>query len=390
MCSVFAVHILNSSKGGKINVIFIKEIVRIFAKRKKIMALLFEPVKIRNIEFKNRIIVSPMCQYSSVDGFANDWHLVHLGSRAVGGASLVFTEATSVSPEGRISPDDLGIWKDEHIDFLKRITDFIKQNGSVAGIQLAHAGRKASHASPWKGRRALKENEGGWQTVAPSALAFKEGDPVPKEMTKEDIEQFKSDCKSAAERAMKAGFQVVEIHAAHGYLLNEFLSPLSNHRTDEYGGSFENRIRLLLEVIKEVRSIFTNEFPLFVRISATDWVDGGWDENDSVALAKILKEFEVDVIDCSTGGNSPDQKIPTGPLYQVPFAEKIKREAGILTAAVGLITTSRQSEQILDENKADFIIMARQLLREPYFPLHAAKELKVDLSWPDQYDRAKI
>jgi len=354
------------------------------------MALLFEPVKIRNIEFKNRIIVSPMCQYSSVDGFANDWHLVHLGSRAVGGASLVFTEATSVSPEGRISPDDLGIWKDEHIDFLKRITDFIKQNGSVAGIQLAHAGRKASHASPWKGRRALKENEGGWQTVAPSALAFKEGDPVPKEMTKEDIEQFKSDCKSAAERAMKAGFQVVEIHAAHGYLLNEFLSPLSNHRTDEYGGSFENRIRLLLEVIKEVRSIFTNEFPLFVRISATDWVDGGWDENDSVALAKILKEFEVDVIDCSTGGNSPDQKIPTGPLYQVPFAEKIKREAGILTAAVGLITTSRQSEQILDENKADFIIMARQLLREPYFPLHAAKELKVDLSWPDQYDRAKI
>lgn len=354
------------------------------------MALLFEPVKIRNIEFKNRIIVSPMCQYSSVDGFANDWHLVHLGSRAVGGASLVFTEATSVSPEGRISPDDLGIWKDEHIDFLKRITNFIKQNGSVAGIQLAHAGRKASHASPWKGRRTLKENEGGWQTVAPSALAFKEGDPVPKEMTKEDIEQFKSDCKSAAERAMKAGFQVVEIHAAHGYLLNEFLSPLSNHRIDEYGGSFENRVRLLLEVIKEVRSIFTNEFPLFVRISATDWVDGGWNENDSVALAKILKEFEVDVIDCSTGGNSPDQKIPTGPLYQVPFAEKIKREAGILTAAVGLITTSRQSEQILDENKADFIIMARQLLREPYFPLHAAKELKVDLNWPDQYDRAKI
>jgi 2,4-dienoyl-CoA reductase-like NADH-dependent reductase (Old Yellow Enzyme family) len=354
------------------------------------MALLFQPIKIRNIEFKNRIIVSPMCQYSSVDGFATDWHLVHLGSRAVGGASLVFTEATSVSPEGRISPDDLGIWKDEHIVFLKRITDFIKKNGSVAGIQLAHAGRKASHASPWKGRRPLKEIEGGWQTVAPSAIAFKEGDPVPKEMTKEDIFKFKNDFKTATERAMKAGFQVVEIHAAHGYLLNEFLSPLSNHRKDEYGGSFENRIRLLLEVIKDVRSIFTKEFPLFVRISSTDWVKGGWDENDSISLAKILKEHEVDVIDCSTGGNSFEQKIPVRPLYQVPFSEKIKKESGILTAAVGLITTSQESEEILEESKADFIIMARQLLREPYFPLHAAKQLGVDLTWPDQYDRAKI
>jgi 2,4-dienoyl-CoA reductase-like NADH-dependent reductase (Old Yellow Enzyme family) len=353
------------------------------------MALLFDPITIRNITLKNRIVVSPMCQYSSVDGFANDWHLVHLGSRAVGGSALVFTEATAVSLEGRITADDLGIWKDEHIPFLKRIADFIKEQNSVPGIQLAHAGRKASHLSPWKGRRFLNENEGAWQTLAPSAIAFKEGEPLPKEMSREEIHQLVKDFGSATKRAVEAGFEVFEIHGAHGYLINEFLSPLSNHRDDEYGGSFENRIRLLLDIVNEMRNVI-KEQPLFVRISATEWVENGWDENDSVNLAKILKEIGVDVIDCSTGGNSAEQKIPVHPLYQVPFSEKIKKESGILTAAVGMITTAQEAEKILEEQKADLIIMARQLLREPYFPLHAAKELGVDLPWPLQYERAKI
>jgi 2,4-dienoyl-CoA reductase-like NADH-dependent reductase (Old Yellow Enzyme family) len=353
------------------------------------MALLFEPLTIRNVTLKNRIVVSPMCQYSSVDGFANDWHLVHLGSRAVGGAGLVFTEASAVSAEGRITEDDLGIWKDQHIPFLKKITDFIKQQNSVPGIQLAHAGRKASHLSPWKGRRPMKENEGAWKTLAPSSIPFKEGEPVPKEMTKGEIQQLLKDFVSATNRAVEAGFEVFEIHGAHGYLLNEFLSPLSNHRKDEYGGSFENRIRLLLEIVKEMRSVI-KEQPLFVRISATEWVENGWDENDSVALAKILKDQHVDVIDCSSGGNSPMQKIPVIPLYKVPFSEKIKKDSGILTAAVGMITAAQEAEEILEKQKADLIIMARQLLREPYFPLHAAKELGVDLLWPLQYDRAKI
>lgn len=353
------------------------------------MALLFDPITIRNITLKNRIVVSPMCQYSSVDGFANDWHLVHLGSRAVGGSTLVFTEATAVSPEGRITADDLGIWKDEHIPFLKRITDFIKEQNCVPGIQLAHAGRKASHLSPWKGRRFLNEDEGAWQTLAPSAIAFKEGEPLPKEMSREEIHQLVKDFGSATKRALEAGFEVFEIHGAHGYLINEFLSPLSNHRHDEYGGSFENRIRLLLDIVNEMRNVI-KEQPLFVRISATEWVENGWDENDSVNLAKILKEIGVDVIDCSTGGNSAEQKIPVHPLYQVPFSEKIKKESGILTAAVGMITTAQEAEKILEEQKADLIIMARQLLREPYFPLHAAKELGVDLPWPLQYERAKI
>lgn len=353
------------------------------------MALLFDPITIRNITLKNRIVVSPMCQYSSVDGFANDWHLVHLGSRAVGGSALVFTEATAVSLDGRITADDLGIWKDEHIPFLKRITDFIKEQNSVPGIQLAHAGRKASHLSPWKGRRFLNENEGAWQTLAPSAIAFKEGEPLPKEMSREEIHQLVKDFGSATKRAVEAGFEVFEIHGAHGYLINEFLSPLSNHRDDEYGGSFENRIRLLLDIVNEMRNVI-KEQPLFVRISATEWVENGWDENDSVNVAKILKEIGVDVIDCSTGGNSAEQKIPVHPLYQVPFSEKIKKESGILTAAVGMITTAQEAEKILEEQKADLIIMARQLLREPYFPLHAAKELRVDLPWPLQYERAKI
>ena len=293
------------------------------------MALLFEPIKIRNIELKNRIVVSPMCQYSSVDGFANDWHFVHLGTHAVGGASLIFTEATAVCPEGRISPDDLGIWKDEHITFLKKITDFIKEHGAVPGMQLAHAGRKASHSSPWKGGKALKKEQGSWQTLAPSAVPYRENEPLPKEMTKDEINQLIQDFGSATKRALEAGFEIFEIHAAHGYLVNEFLSPLSNHRNDEYGGSFENRIRLLLEIVKEIRTVMKEGLPLFVRISCTDWVNGGWNENDSVELAKVLKAHGVDVIDCSSGGNSPEQKIPVAPLYQVPFSEKIKSETGL-------------------------------------------------------------
>ncbi len=353
------------------------------------MALLFEPIKIRSVEFKNRIVVSPMCEYSSEDGFANDWHLVHLGSRAVGGAGLVFTEATAVSPAGRITPEDLGLWKDEHIEFLSRIVSFIERQGAVPGIQLAHAGRKASHSSPWKGGKALTEDEGSWETLAPSAIAYKEEEPLPKAMTTKDIQKLVEDFTSAAKRAIKAGFKVIEIHAAHGYLINEFLSPLSNHRTDEYGGTLENRSRLLLEIIAAIRGVVKNELPLFVRISATDWVEGGWTEDDSVSLAKILKTKEVDLIDCSSGGNSHQQKIPVKPLYQLPFAEKIKKETGILTGAVGLITTANEAEEILKNQQADFVIMARQFLREPYFPLHAAAQLGKDIMWPVQYERAK-
>jgi 2,4-dienoyl-CoA reductase-like NADH-dependent reductase (Old Yellow Enzyme family) len=353
------------------------------------MALLFEPIKIRSIGLKNRITVSPMCEYSSIDGFANDWHLVHLGSRAVGGAALIFTEAAAVSPEGRITPDDLGIWKDEHIEFLKRITKFLEEQGAVPGIQLAHAGRKASHLSPWKGGNALQKNEGAWETLAPSAIAYKQGEPLPKEMSKDDIDKVITDFSTAAERGLKAGFKVFEIHAAHGYLINEFLSPLSNKRSGEYGGSFENRIKILQEIIEGVRKIIKKELPLFVRISASEWVEGGWTIDDSVKLALILKIKEVDLVDCSSGGNSHNQKIILEPLYQVPFSEKIKIESGMLTAAVGLITTAKEAEQILNKGQADLIVIARQFLRDPYFSLHAAKELNVDIPWPVQYERAK-
>jgi 2,4-dienoyl-CoA reductase-like NADH-dependent reductase (Old Yellow Enzyme family) len=353
------------------------------------MAKLFEPLQIGNVTLKNRITVSPMCEYSSVDGFANDWHLVHLGSRAVGGAGLVIAEATAVSPEGRITPDDLGIWKDEHIPFLKRITDFIKSQDSVAGIQLAHAGRKASHHSPWKGGNALTPEEGAWQTVGPSAIAFNEHTPAPVALDKPGIQKLIADFHAAAQRAIEAGFQLFEIHAAHGYLLHEFYSPLSNHRKDEYGGNFENRIRLLLEILEAVQSVVDKDFPLFVRISATDWVEDGWTIEDSVRLTKVLKQKGVQLIDCSTGGNIGGVKIPVGPLYQAQFAERIKKEAGIMTGAVGMITTVQQAEELLQKDAADLIIMARQLLREPYFPLHAAKELGVDVPWPNQYLRAK-
>lgn len=330
-----------------------------------------------------------MCQYSSVDGFANDWHLVHLGSRAVGGAGLIITEATAVSPEGRISPDDLGLWKDEHIPFLQRITSFLKRHGAVPGVQLAHAGRKASHHSPWKGGQALTTVEGAWQTVSASAIPFREGEPVPVALDKSGIDKVLFDFRDAAKRAIRAGFDLIEIHAAHGYLLHEFYSPLSNHRNDEYGGSFENRIRLLLEVIGVVQTVVDKDFPLIVRISATDWIDGGWTIEDSLQLARVLKAKGVHLVDCSTGGNASGAKIPVGPLYQAPFAARIKKETGMPTGAVGLITTAQEAEELLQQGSADLIIMARQLLRDPYFPLHAAKELGEDIVWPEQYLRAK-
>jgi 2,4-dienoyl-CoA reductase-like NADH-dependent reductase (Old Yellow Enzyme family) len=353
------------------------------------MSKLFTPLKIRSIELKNRIVVSPMCQYSSEDGFANDWHLVHLGSRAVGGAALVISEATAVAPEGRISPADLGIWKDEHIPFLKRITTFIEQQGSIAGIQLAHAGRKSSIQVSWKGGENLTPENGGWKTLAPSAVAFKEGDLVPEELSTADIKRIINDFKTAAERALKAGFKVIELHGAHGYLLHEFLSPLSNLRNDEYGGSFENRIRFLLDITEAVRTVWPEELPLFVRISATEWVDNGWAITDSVKLANILKTKGVDLVDCSTGGNISGVRIPLKPMYQTEFAETIKKETGILTGAVGLITTSEEAESIIAENKADTVFIARELLRDPYFPHRAADELQVGAQWPVQYERAK-
>jgi len=353
------------------------------------MAKLFTPLRIREIEFKNRIAVSPMCEYSSVDGFANDWHLVHLGSRAVGGAGLVIVEATAVSPEGRITPGDLGLWKDEHIEFLKRITDFIHAHDSVAGIQLAHAGRKASKSKPWEGDVLLTPAQGGWQTVAPSSIPFDEKDGLPKELTVQEIDKVVADFKAAAQRAHKAGFKVIEIHGAHGYLLNEFLSPLSNKRTDEYGGSFENRIRLVLRVTEAIRSVWPKEYPLFIRISSSDWAEGGWTIEDSVKLASILKTKGIDLIDCSSGGLVKHAKIQLGPGYQVPFAERVKKDAGVLTGAVGLITTAPQAEEIVSSEKADLVLLAREFLRDPYFPLRAATELDADVTWPVQYARAK-
>lgn len=353
------------------------------------MSLLFSPLTIKNITLKNRIIVSPMCQYSAADGFANDWHLVHLGSRTVGGSSLVLTEAASVSPEARITPSDLGIWSDEHIPFLKRITDFIRANGSYSGIQLAHAGRKASFDIPWQTARQLSEEKGGWIAVAPSAIPFHEGDVPPAALTTEGIKKVIADFKAAALRSLQAGFDVIEIHAAHGYLLHQFFSPLSNQRTDEYGGSFENRTRILLEVIAVIQEVWPAENPLFVRISATDWAEGGWSPEESVKLAAVLKDKGVDLIDCSSGGNITHQQIPLSPGYQVPFAESIKKEVGILTGAVGLITEAKQAEEILQQGKADVILLARELLRDAYFPLHAAHELGDEVEWPVQYVRAK-
>jgi 2,4-dienoyl-CoA reductase-like NADH-dependent reductase (Old Yellow Enzyme family) len=352
------------------------------------MALLFDPLPIRGITLPNRIAVSPMCQYSSQDGFANDWHLVHLGSRAVGGAGLVLTEATAVSLEGRITAGDLGIWKDGHVEFLRRITDFLKSQGSVPGIQLAHAGRKASTQKPWVGSGALSPEEGAWVPVAPSARAYSETYLMPQVLTKEGIRGVVEAFARAARRALEAGFGVIEIHAAHGYLVHEFYSPLSNERTDEYGGSFENRTRLAREIVSAVRKQWPERFPLFIRISATDWKEGGWDLEQSVELVKQLAPLGVDLVDCSSGGLVHDQKIVAGPGFQVPFAERIRRETGVMTGAVGLIETKEQVQEILAKNRADLVLMAREFLRAPYWPLQAARELGYKFSWPAQYLRA--
>jgi 2,4-dienoyl-CoA reductase-like NADH-dependent reductase (Old Yellow Enzyme family) len=351
---------------------------------------LFSPLTLRGITLANRITVSPMCEYSSVDGFANDWHLVHLGSRAVGGAGLVFTEATAVVPEGRISPEDLGIWKDEHIPMLARITSFIREHGSVAGIQLAHAGRKASTAAPWKGGKPVGIEDGGWSPIfAPSAIPFDHGYQTPAALDNAGIRHVVSSFATAARRSLDAGFEVIELHAAHGYLINEFLSPLSNTRTDEYGGSFENRTRVLREVIEAVRGTWPDSLPLFVRISASEWTDGGWDIEQSIELAQMIAPLGVDLVDCSSGGNVPRVRIPTGPGYQVPLAERVRTESGVPTGAVGLITSARQADDIVCSGKADLVLLAREELRDPYFPLHAAKQLGAHIAWPKQYLRAK-
>ena len=352
------------------------------------MSILLSPLTIKNVTLRNRIAMSPMCQYSATDGFANDWHLVHYGSRAAGGSGLIIQEATAVLPEGRITPGDLGLWSDDHIPQLSRIVRFIHEHGAVSGIQLAHAGRKASCAAPWDGGKQLGPEKGGWQTYAPGDLPYLESDRPPEALTTDGIKNVVSAFRDAAERAIRTGFRIIEIHSTHGYLLHEFLSPVSNNRSDEYGGSFENRIRLLLEVIKAVRSVWPPENPLFVRISATDWTNGGWNVEESVRLARILTEYEVDLIDSSSGGNVADAIIPFSPGYQVPFSEAI-RKTGIKTAAVGLITDAGQAETILSENKADLILLGRELLRNPYFPLKTAGSWKEEISWQKQYLRAK-
>ena len=353
------------------------------------MSKLLTPLAIKDITFKNRIAISPMCQYSAWDGYANNWHLVHYGSRAVGGAGLVIQEATGVSPEGRISPGDLGIYLDEHIENLTAITTFIKQHGSVPGIQLAHAGRKAGCARPWEGGKQLTLDEGGWKTVAPSPIPFFPYDLQPDELDLSGIMKVVADFRTAAVRSLDAGFQVLEIHAAHGYLIHEFLSPLTNHRADTYGGSFENRIRLLMEVVRSVQTVWPPNLPLFVRISATDWVEGGWDIDEAVKLAALLKSEGVDLIDTSSGGLVPDAKIPFTPGYQVAFAGRIRKDTGIMTGAVGLITTASQADAILMDDHADMILIARESLRNPYFGLTAGKELSDEVEWPIQYIRAK-
>jgi 2,4-dienoyl-CoA reductase-like NADH-dependent reductase (Old Yellow Enzyme family) len=350
------------------------------------MSGLFEPLRLRGLTLSNRIVVSPMCEYSSADGFANDWHVVHLGARAVGGAALVMTEATAVTPEGRISPQDLGIWDDDHVEVLSRITRFIHGQKRAAGIQLAHAGRKGSTRRPWEGQGALEA--AGWQPLGPTAEAFAEGYPVPRALDVDGIARVVTAFADAARRARTAGFDVVEVHAAHGYLLHEFMSPLSNSRDDAYGGSFDSRIRLCLEVVDAVRGVWPERLPVWVRLSATDWVDGGWDVEDSIELARRLKARGVDLIDCSSGGNVATARIPIGPGYQVPFAERVRRDAQIPTGAVGMITEATQADAIVSEGRADCVLLARELLRDPYWPLRAARELGVSIDWPAQYLRA--
>jgi 2,4-dienoyl-CoA reductase-like NADH-dependent reductase (Old Yellow Enzyme family) len=350
---------------------------------------LFTPMTLRGVTFRNRVFVSPMCQYSSRDGMPTDWHFVHLGSRAVGGAGLVMVEATAISPEGRISPDDSGIWADRHAEAFLPIARFIREQGAIPGIQLAHAGRKASTDVPWLGGSPLSPAARGWQPVAPSPVPFASGYPAPRELAAADLLMVEMQFRDAARRALAAGFQVVEIHMAHGYLLHEFLSPLSNHRSDNCGGSLDNRQRFPLRVAQAVREVWPEELPLFVRISATDWVEGGWDLGQSISLAHRLKEIGVDLIDCSAGFLTPDADIPFGPGYQTPFATAIRREVGMATGAVGFITDPAQAEQIVATGLADAVFIARELLRDPYWPLHAARALGADDPWPVQYERAK-
>jgi len=352
------------------------------------MSKLFSTLRLRDVEFRNRVFVSPMCQYSSPEGIPTDWHVVHLGSRAVGGAGLVLTEASAVSAAGRISPDDAGIWNGAQVEAWRRIAGFITEQGSVPGIQLAHAGRKASTQVPWLGDRALAPGERGWQPIGPSPVPFKEGYPVPTEMTAADIDQVVGQFVDAARRSLEAGFRLVELHAAHGYLLHQFLSPLSNRRTDDYGGPFSHRMRLPLRVVRAVREVWPERLPLFVRLSATDWVEGGWDLGQSIEFCRLLKESGVDLVDCSSGGLVPGASIPVGPGYQVPFAEAIRRETGVATGAVGMITKPDQAEEIVTGGRADAVLIARGMLRDPYWPLHAAKALGVSSVWPKQYGRA--
>jgi 2,4-dienoyl-CoA reductase-like NADH-dependent reductase (Old Yellow Enzyme family) len=351
---------------------------------------LFTPLTLRDVTLRNRIAVSPMCQYSSEDGFATDWHLVHLGSRAVGGAGLVIAEAAGVEARGRISPQDLGIYKDEHIEPLRRITRFIHEQGSVAGIQIAHAGRKASTRRPWdRGKGALvPEEEGGWQTVAPSPIAFDEGYGLPTELSEAEIHQVVRAFGDAARRALEAEFRVIEIHAAHGYLLHEFVSPLSNKRTDQYGGSFEGRTRIVREVVDEVRRHWPERLPLFIRFSVTDWTAGGWNPEEAAELARVLKPLGVDLVDCSSGGNVARASIPVGPGYQTHLSEQVRRGGGIPTGAVGMITSSHQADHIIRTGQADIVLLARELLRDPYWPSRAAKELGHEIPAPVQYVRA--
>jgi 2,4-dienoyl-CoA reductase-like NADH-dependent reductase (Old Yellow Enzyme family) len=353
------------------------------------MVHLFNPLKLRELELKNRIIVSPMCQYSADGGIPNNWHLVNYGSRAVGGAALVMVEATAVCPEGRITPWCTGIWSDAHTAAFRPITDFVRAQGAIPGIQIAHAGRKASCTQPWTGSQYLPIGAGGWQTVAPSAIPFSPAHGTPHPLSIEEIDGIVELFAEAACRALAAGFEVAEVHCAHGYLLNEFLSPLANQRDDEYGGSLENRCRLPLRVARTIRDLWPAQWPVLVRISATDWVEGGWDLAQSIQFAKWLKEIGIDLIDCSTGGMVPDVTIPAGPGFQVPFAAGVRKEANIATGAVGIITEPEQAERILANDEADAIFLARELLRDPYWPLRAARELGADVAWPNQYARAK-
>jgi 2,4-dienoyl-CoA reductase-like NADH-dependent reductase (Old Yellow Enzyme family) len=352
------------------------------------MSRLFDPLRLRSLTLANRIVVSPMCQYSSADGFANEWHMVHLGSRAVGGAAVVFTEATAVTAEGRISPQDLGIWSDAHVDGLARVARFVAAQGAVPAMQLAHAGRKASTTRPWEGSRAIPQAEGGWPVVGPSDLPFSPAYPAPRALGPAEIPAVVEAFRAAAERARAAGFLVLEIHAAHGYLLHEFLSPLVNTRADAYGGSFENRIRLCVDVVTAVRRVWPDRLPVWVRISATDWIDGGWDVDQSVELARRLRGCGVDLVDCSSGGTVPHAPVPLAPGYQVPFAARIRRDAQIATGAVGLITEAAQADAIIASGQADVVLLARELLRDPYWPLHAARTLGCAARWPAQYLRA--